>query len=180
MSLGGAPPAGGHHLSRWLFLRLLGAVYLIAFASLAGQITGLVGEHGLLPAGSFLDWAHSIYGRDAYRLLPTVFWLDAGDLALQLAVWAGAALSLLVIAGVAPRAVLAILWVLYLSLTVAGQDFLSFQWDALLLETGLHATLVTTTPRARWSSASQSDSTFPTTPIIGPSSAATTSTSRPS
>ena len=38
--------------SRWLFLRLLGIVYLIAFVSLAVQITGLVGEHGLLPAAS--------------------------------------------------------------------------------------------------------------------------------
>jgi hypothetical protein len=35
--------------------------------------------------------------------------------------------------------VLAILWVLYLSLTVAGQIFMGFQWDALLLETGFLA-----------------------------------------
>jgi hypothetical protein len=113
----------------------------VAFASLAVQVTGLVGERGLLPAGPFLDWAHSIYGRGAYRLLPTVFWLGAGDTPLRLAAWAGVALSALLIAGVAPMAVLAILWVLYLSLTVAGQDFLSFQWDALLLEAGLLATL---------------------------------------
>jgi hypothetical protein len=47
-------------LSRWLFLRLLGAVYLVAFASLAIQITGLVGEHGIMPAGPYLEWAHSL------------------------------------------------------------------------------------------------------------------------
>ena len=128
-------------LSRWLFLRLLGVVYLVAFASLAVQLTGLVGEHGLLPAAPFLEWAHSIYGREAYRLLPTLFWFGAGDMALQLVAWAGIALSILLIVGVAPVAVLAALWVLYLSLTVAGQDFLSFQWDALLLETGLLAVL---------------------------------------
>jgi hypothetical protein len=34
---------------------------------------------------------------------------------------------------------LLLLWALYLSLTVAGQDFMAFQWDALLLETGLLA-----------------------------------------
>src|SRR5205085_4428743 len=34
------PPA--YLLSRWLFLRLLGAVYLIAFVSLAVQVSGLV------------------------------------------------------------------------------------------------------------------------------------------
>lgn len=128
-------------LTRWLFLRLLGAVYFVAFASLAVQITGLVGERGLLPAGEFLQWARSIYGADAYRLLPTLFWLDWSDLALRLCAWGGALLSLLLIFGLAPVAILALLWVLYLSLTVVGQNFLSFQWDALLLEAGLLALL---------------------------------------
>src|SRR5262249_28218371 len=36
----------------------------------------------------------------------------------------------------------ALLWLFYLSLTVVGQDFLSFQWDALLLESGLLAVLI--------------------------------------
>ena len=134
-------PAPGYVRARWLFLRLLGVVFLFAFASLAVQITGLVGAHGLLPAAAFLEWARAVYGRDAYRLCPTLFWIDASDAALQAAAWTGATLSLALIAGVAPRAVLAILWALYLSLSVAGQDFLSFQWDALLLETGLLAML---------------------------------------
>lgn len=131
----------GYLLSRWLFLRLLGVVYLVAFASLALQITGLVGEHGVMPAGRFLEWAHSIYGTEAYRLLPTVFWLGWSDLALRLVSWAGVGLALLLVLGVAPLATLLLLWLLYLSLTVAGQSFLSFQWDALLLETGLLALL---------------------------------------
>jgi hypothetical protein len=128
-------------LSRWLFLRLLGAVYLVAFASLAVQITGLVGEHGIMPVGSFLESARSAYGHDAYRLLPTIFWLNWSDRALELVAWSGALLSLLLIFGVAPLALLLVLWVLYLSLSVAGQDFLSFQWDVLLLEAGLLALL---------------------------------------
>ena len=93
-------------LSRWLFLRLLGAVYLVAFASLAVQITGLVGEHGIMPAGPYLEWAHSLYGREAYRLLPTVFWIDRRDLALRVVTWGGAVLSLLLILGLAPLALL--------------------------------------------------------------------------
>ncbi|HEX3235086.1 MAG TPA: lipase maturation factor family protein [Gemmatimonadales bacterium] len=128
-------------LSRWLFLRLLGAVYLVAFASLAVQITGLVGEHGVMPAGPFLAWAHSVYGRDAYRLLPSVFWLNQSNLALEVVSWSGALLSLLLILGLAPLVLLLVLWTLYLSLSVVGQDFLSFQWDVLLLETGLLALL---------------------------------------
>jgi len=136
-----APTSTGWVLSRWLFLRLLGLVYFVAFGSLAVQVTGLIGDHGLLPAGAYLDWAHSTYGRDAYRLLPTLFWLGAGNAALQLVTWGGVGLSILLMIGVAPMAMLAVLWALYLSLAVAGQDFLSFQWDALLLETGLLAIL---------------------------------------
>src|SRR4051812_2755243 len=128
-------------LSRFLFFRLLGAVYLIAFASLAPQITGLVGAHGLMPAGPYLEWAHSLYGARVYRMLPPVLWVSHTDTSLQLVVWGGVVLSALLIAGVAQRAVLAGLWVLYLSVATAGQDFLSFQWDALLLETGLLALL---------------------------------------
>src|SRR2546427_7146907 len=37
--------------------------------------------------------------------------------------------------------VLLLLWLCYLSLAVVGQTFLWFQWDGLLLETGLLAVL---------------------------------------
>src|SRR6185436_17649219 len=45
----------------------------------------------------------------------------------------------LLILGIAPMPVLLLLWVFYLSLVTIGQDFLGFQWDGLLLETGLLA-----------------------------------------
>ena len=50
---------------------------------------------------------------------------------------AGTILSVLLIVGVAPLPALIGLWVVYLSLSVAGQVFLRFQWDALLLEATL-------------------------------------------
>ena len=49
----GGPPR--FVLSRGLFLRLLGLVYLVAFASLATQILGLIGADGLLPAAAYLE-----------------------------------------------------------------------------------------------------------------------------
>src|SRR5437773_6796590 len=128
-------------VSRWLFIRLLGAVYLVAFVSLAVQVPGLVGEHGILPAGAFLERVRALYGGAAYRLFPTLCWLGAGDGMLRLLAWGGAALALLLIAGVAPAPALLLLWMCYLSLSVAGQAFLWFQWDGLLLETGLLAVL---------------------------------------
>jgi hypothetical protein len=48
-------------------------------------------------------------------------------------------LSALLLVGIAPLPILALLWALYLSLAVVGQVFLGYQWDALLLETGLLA-----------------------------------------
>src|SRR5207302_1463507 len=46
---------------------------------------------------------------------------------------------LLLIFRIAPAISLAVLFVFYLSLSIAGQAFLSFQWDILLLETGFLA-----------------------------------------
>ena len=66
----------------WLFLRLFGAIYLAAFASLGVQILGLVGSAGILPLTEYLDAAHRALGGAAYRLLPTLFWLNASDTAL--------------------------------------------------------------------------------------------------
>ncbi len=128
-------------LSRGLFLRLLGLVYGVAFLSLAPQLPGLVGSEGLLPAAAYLERVHEVQGAEAYYRLPTLLWLWPGDALLLGLCWAGIGLSAAAVAGLAPIATFAALWLCYLSLTVAGQGFLSFQWDVLLLETGLLAVL---------------------------------------
>ena len=128
-------------LSRGLFLRLLGFVYFVAFSSLAPQLPGLVGADGLLSAAGYLERAYDLWGGDAYMQLPTLLWLWPGDELLMALCWLGIALSIAAMLGIAPIAVFASLWTLYLSLTVAGQDFLFFQWDLLLLETGVLAVI---------------------------------------
>ena len=134
----------GHFLVRRTFLAFLGAIYLIAFLSLRVQITGLVGSHGILPAAELMAQArHALdasgTGLDRYRLLPTLCWFGASDGFLRFQCAAGATLALVLMAGVWPRVCLALLWLLYLSLVTVGGDFLAFQWDNLLLETGLLA-----------------------------------------
>lgn len=119
-----------------LFIKLMGVIYLFSFLSLASQILGLVGSKGILSAKEYLTLLHANYGSGAYFHVPTLFWFDASDLVLQTVCWTGVAGSLLVIGGISPAPVLFILWVLYLSLLNAGQDFMSFQWDNLLLESG--------------------------------------------
>jgi hypothetical protein len=128
-----------HSLARWLFLRALGAVYLVAFLSLWVQVAGLIGSRGILPASTLLDWVGARAGPERYRLLPTLFWLHPSDGFLSFLCGGGVCLSVLLIFGVAPMPVLFLLWAFYLSLVVVGQDFLGFQWDGLLLETGLLA-----------------------------------------
>jgi predicted DCC family thiol-disulfide oxidoreductase YuxK len=125
--------------SRDLFVRSLGAIYLIAFVSFWLQIDGLIGEQGILPVGQHLQFAREQVGSDAFYLLPTLCWFGSSDAFLHFLCGAGAIISILLMAGLAPVLSLTLLFVLYLSLTIAGQTFLSFQWDILLLETGFLA-----------------------------------------
>ena len=127
------------YLSRWLFLRALGCIYLIAFLSLWVQIHGLVGSNGILPADQYVAAVHQHVGTEGYYLLPTLFWLNPSDAFLHFLCAGGVALSLVLIVGFFPTFALAGLWILYLSLVTVGQVFLSFQWDVLLLEAGLLA-----------------------------------------
>ncbi len=126
-------------LTRWLFLRLLGVIYLIAFLSLWTQIDGLIGSDGILPAERYLSAVREQVGLERYLAFPTLCWLYDGDAFLHLLCGGGVFLSLLLIIGVAPVLALIGLWMFYLSLVTVGQSFLSFQWDALLLETGFLA-----------------------------------------
>lgn len=126
-------------LVRWLFFRALGLIYLIAFASIGVQILGLIGSDGILPVGDFLTWINQNFGVSGYWLTPTVFWLNSADTFVQLVPIVGVILSLLLLLGFTNRLVLLLLYVAYLSLVTAGQDFMAYQWDLLLLETGFLA-----------------------------------------
>jgi predicted DCC family thiol-disulfide oxidoreductase YuxK len=130
-------------LVSWVFLRLFGAIYVAAFASLGVQILGLVGRAGILPASDYFRAAHQVLGGSAYRLLPSLFWVNSSDSALLAGTIIGAALGLLVVVDRWTRPALIGLFALYLSYVYAGQAFMSFQWDALLLETGFLAIFLT-------------------------------------
>jgi lipase maturation factor 1 len=123
----------------WLFLRLLGIVYLIAFWSLAVQIRGLVGHDGILPADQYMAAARALTGLSRFWLVPTLAWVNVSDGFLQALCIAGSVIASLLVAGVLPSLMLPLLWLLYLSLSIVCRDFLAFQWDALLLETGFLA-----------------------------------------
>src|SRR5438093_6626288 len=81
-------------LATWLFLRLLGLIYLAAFLSLAAQIKGLVGSSGILPAAEFLV-PRRHWGKLRFLSIPTLCWVSASDRFLSLLAWGGAGCSLL-------------------------------------------------------------------------------------
>src|SRR5438128_8766628 len=123
---------------RW-FLRALGLVYLIAFVSLWIQVDGLIGANGILPISDYLSLARGQIGFKAIWILPTLCWFNSSNTLLHFLCGGGVLLSLLLICRIAPAISLGVLFVFYLSLSIAGQAFLSFQWDILLLETGFLA-----------------------------------------
>jgi len=132
-----------------LFLRALGLVYFWAFASLGLQITGLVGARGVMPVARLLISIKAQLGTQAYWEVPSLFWVNSSDSALVLASALGTAAALLLMLQVVPRLATAVCFVLYLSLVSIGQPFTSFQWDALLLETGFLA-LFAGAPHLGW------------------------------
>jgi hypothetical protein len=144
--------ADGFQLTRLLFQRSLGLVYLVAFVSALNQFRPLLGERGLLPAPDFMKAV-------AFFDSPSLFYFFPKDAAFSAAAWLGIALSCLAVSGVADGGSQALsfgvwagLWVLYLSFVNVGQIFYAFGWESLLLEAGFYAMFLgplgTAAPRA--------------------------------
>ncbi len=146
--------APDYWLTRFVFERALGAVYLVAFLVTVNQFRPLLGERGLLPAPEFIRAV-------PFRASPTLFHLFGySDRRLLIVAWTGVALSIVATLGLldevwfsvpfASMVIFAALWVLYLSIVNIGQTFYSFGWESLLLETGFLAIFLgpaTTTPQ---------------------------------
>ena len=126
-------------VTQWIFLRLLAVIYAIAFASLGIQAIGLIGADGITPVHDFLTRVAASFGPMRFLALPTVFWWNSTDAMLRAAAIAGVALAVLLFMGFFERLALPLLFILYLSFSLGGQEFLTFQWDSLLLEAGFLA-----------------------------------------
>ena len=130
-----------YQLTRFVFLRFLGLVYLAAFLSLANQWRPLIGSDGLLPAADFLTHVRRQLGSVSagFWRLPSLFWFHTSDALLGALAWLGVGLSALLVLGFADAPLLALLWVLYLSFVHVGQIFYGYGWESLLCETGFLA-----------------------------------------
>ena len=123
-------------LTRLVFERMLGAIYLIAFIVAINQFRPLLGERGLLPVPVFVRLV-------PYRQAPSIFQFHYSDRFFAVLAWLGAVVSAAVVVGVPDRlpdwvsiVVWLFLWAVYLSIVNVGQTFYGFGWESLLVEMG--------------------------------------------
>jgi hypothetical protein len=131
-----------YELTRFVLLRLLAFVYLVAFIALARQVEPLIGAHGLLPVAPFQQAMREQVGFEAFWREPTLFWpglFGTSNAALLAASYAGIALSAAALLGATNALLQVALWTLYMSFVHVGQIFYGYGWEIQLLETGLVA-----------------------------------------
>jgi len=137
--------------SRQVFLCCVSLTYAIAFISYYAQIPGLFGANGILPVHTWLNSGRKSGSSnlDRFATNPNVLYLlrEAGLSAEEGLVFScllGTIFALFSFSSRISRGLLVYgsMWFLYFSLVNAGQTFLSFQWDILLLEAGFIAILV--------------------------------------
>lgn len=127
-------------LTRFVLLRGLGFIYFVAFCIVVRQFVPLLGEHGLLPVGTFLARAQGALGTGAAAWeIPSLFWLGHSDTAFLVLGWIGVLVSAAVMLGYANAWMMFWLWLSYGSFVHVGQTFYGFGWETLLLEAGFLA-----------------------------------------
>src|SRR5260370_36428468 len=102
------PGAADRLLPRWIFLRPLGLIYYAAFFSLAFQIRGLIGPHGILPANEYLQAVAERFGHAGYWYAPTLLWFSSGPQMLKELCWVGMIASVLLVLNIWQRGMLAV------------------------------------------------------------------------
>jgi hypothetical protein len=139
MERAAAPPPASFAIGIRSFVNILAVVHGIAFGSIWVQAAGLFGHAGILPANLYFAAAKAQWGARAWFEIPSLCWIIGTGASIDILCGLGVALALLLLLGYARPLCLALLWVCYLSLASAGQDFYNFQWDSLLLECTLIA-----------------------------------------
>ncbi|MDA0713426.1 MAG: lipase maturation factor family protein, partial [bacterium] len=116
--------SAAYNLAQNIFLRALGIIYLVAIFSLLVEVTALYGKNGVAPIEGFLK----------SRPVFSIFRVCSHDYFIWGLCFLGLPLSILLILGIYSSLCLFLLLLIYLSFVVVEQNFLAFQWDALLVE----------------------------------------------
>ncbi|CAG2111519.1 unnamed protein product [Medioppia subpectinata] len=128
------------------YLWAVSGIYLFAFTSIYTQIPGLYGDDGVLPVRAFaqMDKRGASAIVEAFKRVPSLVWLGPSiglsfASTLEIVALSGIVISFLGLITKRFRDFwsYSLLFVLYFSIYQVGQTFMWFQWDTLLLETGL-------------------------------------------
>jgi len=151
MELTHPPQRDTYWLTRFVLLRWMGFVYVVAFYVAARQLVPLVGEHGLTPAPLFQDEVRQYLGAhleglemvrspapvwQAFFTEPSLFWFNCSDTMLRVIPWIGVVLSIALLFGYTNAIIMALLWFFYLSIVEVGQDWYGYGWEIQMSETG--------------------------------------------
>lgn len=135
----------GRRIPRWLFMRALGVIHVVAFGSLWRQLEALSGSTGVVPAADYVSAVQRAFETRtdlSWMDFPSLaLWFGASDAVLHAMCAAGVTLGLVMVVGFVPRVTALGLWLLYFSLQLICRPFLNYQWDILLLETTLMAAI---------------------------------------
>jgi hypothetical protein len=164
--------AQSFHVARFVMLRLIGLVYLVAFVGAYRQNIGLMGVDGLVPARRHVDNFRTTGAFDSSPLRgflshPSLFWLLSPPLEdWQLVVTAviGSGLSFAVVMGLDSFFVMVALWMLDLTIVTSAEEnsFYAYGWESQLLETGFLSIWLCDPPF----STSSSSSLPPSLPVL--------------
>lgn len=134
--------APGYWISRFVFLRAMAVIYVVAFLVAANQFRPLMGSRGMLPVPDHV-------ARTPFTRSPSLFHLHYSDRFFALVAWIGVVIGAAGVSGVtdhAPAGVAMLAWIVmwafYLSIVNVGQTWYSFGWETLLLEAGFLAIFV--------------------------------------
>ncbi|XP_071955396.1 lipase maturation factor 2-like [Antedon mediterranea] len=144
--------------TRDAFLWCMSLVYLMAFASIYHQAPGLYGNDGILPIrNKFFQLQGMDTPEEAFYKNPTILWLVYRiglnfQTGFDFVCLLGVLCSFICMVSKVLRDsfMFAALWFLYYSIYKAGQTFMWFQWDILLLEAGFLTIIVAPINILKW------------------------------
>lgn len=128
-----------YSVASWVLTKTLAISYFFAFFSMSSQILGLYGKNGILSIHQLLGLLKTNMNTERYFHVPSLFWLNSSDLTLKLTCLFGMLAASFAFFGFAQSGMFLVCFVLYLSIVSAGQIFMNYQWDNLLLELGFLA-----------------------------------------
>jgi hypothetical protein len=129
----------------WVFLRLMGMIYLTAFLSSLYQYPALIGKNGVSPVDHYIMQLNStITIENNYFTHPTLFWFNQSNQFIAFHCALGIISSIFLIFNLLPGVAAVLCWILYLSISIGGQNFYEKNNnDNLLLESGFLLIFVT-------------------------------------